>query len=350
MPQVVDGRWRGARFWLRMFGLSAIATVLIVVVFADATPRHWAGHWRSVATSVATSFLFAFCIGPMLGVAVPRLAPAIWCRMPAPLNWVALVAVMGVCALAGSAVAVTILTVVGYGPTARWLDFYIGSMRISVVMTLAIGIVVTAYEMNRARLAQANTQARLASLESRVQPHFLFNTLNSIAALTHNDPAGAERMTTELAAILRSSLDSHETPLVTLGDELALVRNYLSIEHVRFGDRLHFSIDTDGAPMDARVPRMSIQTLVENSVKYAVSPRREGATIGVYASAANGRLRVEVHDDGPGFDTGAVPAGHGLSLLRDRLELLFNRRARLTLDGRPGATSVAIDLPHEPIR
>jgi len=332
-----------------MLGLSAAATVVIVAVFADATPRHWTGHWRDFATSVAASFLFALCIGPIVGFAVPRLAPAIWCRIPAPLNWVAIVAAMGVCALAGSAVAVTILTAIGYSPASRWLALYIGSMRIALTMTLAIGIVVTAYEMNRARLAQATTQARLTSLESRVQPHFLFNTLNSIAALTHVDPAGAERMTAELAAILRSSLDSQATPLVTLGDELTLVRNYLSIEHVRFGDRLRFSIDADGAPMDARVPRMSIQTMVENSVKYAVSPRREGATIAVYAAGANGRLRVEVRDDGPGFDTGAVPAGHGLSLLRDRLELLFNRRARLTLDGTPGATSVAIDLPHEQI-
>ena len=347
MPQV-DGRWRGVRFWLRMLGLSVIAAGVIVIAFNDATPRHWTGHWRELATSIGAAFLFALCIGPIVGVAVPRLAPIIWCRLSAPLNWVAIVAVMGACALAGSALAVTILTGIGYSPASRWVAFYTGSMRISVVMTLAVGIVVTAYEMSRARLAQANAQARLASLESRVQPHFLFNTLNSIAALTHEDPAGAERMTTELAAILRSSLDSHETPLITLQEELSLVRSYLSIERVRFGDRLRFSIEADGAPMDARVPRMSVQTLVENSVKYAVSARREGGTVGVYAGAANGRLRVEVRDDGPGFNAAAAQPGHGLSLLRDRLELLFKRLARLTIDGTPGATSVAIDLPYEP--
>jgi sensor histidine kinase YesM len=88
-------------------------------------------------------------------------------------------------------------------------------------------------------------EAQLASLESRVNPHFLFNTLNSIAAMTHTDPQGAERMTHQLASLMRSSLDAASVPLVCLRDEIDLVRSYLAIERVRFGDRLRYTIDVD---------------------------------------------------------------------------------------------------------
>ena len=130
-------------------------------------------------------------------------------------------------------------------------------------------------ERDEAEARRLAAEAQLASIESRVQPHFLFNTLNSIAALTHDDPAGAERMTGQLASLLRSSLDSTATPLVTLEQELRVVRAYLDIERVRFGDRLRYDVAPRWGAA-ATVPRMALQTLVENSVKYAVSPRREG--------------------------------------------------------------------------
>ena len=116
-----------------------------------------------------------------------------------------------------------------------------------------------------------------------MQPHFLFNTLNSIAALIPRDPEGAERMTGQLASLMRSSLDSTASSLVPLEQELKIVRDYLDIERVRFGERLRFQIDADGVPGSVMVPRLSLQTLVENSVKYAVSPRREGATVTIRA-------------------------------------------------------------------
>ena len=314
----------------------------IAVVFSDITIRT---PWRVMAQAFLTSLLFAVCIGPPTAFAMPKLAPAISCRFGFPFNWIAIAATMTAFALAGSAVAIGILILVGHLPAALFWHWFLGSIRVSVAVTLTIGLLITVREMNNAQLERALTQTQLASLESRVQPHFLFNTLNSIAALTHEDPAGAERMTTQLAALLRSSFDAQDTPLVPLRDELALMRHYLDIERVRFGDRLRFTIAIDGAPADARVPRMAIQTLVENSVKYAVSPRREGATIAVYAGAANGRLRIEVRDDGPGFDIATVPPGHGLTLLRDRLRLLFENRAELTIDGTPGRTIVAMEFP-----
>ncbi len=338
MSQVRRRRGR----WVWIAATYIVLAAAIAVVFSDITIRT---PWRVLEQAFSTSLLFGLCIGPVTAYAMPRLAPHIWCRLRFPFNWIALAVAMSLFAIAGSAVAIVILILVRYIPAASFWHWYAGSIRVSIAVTLTIGLFVSAFEMNRARLAQATAQAQLASLERRVQPHFLFNTLNSIAALTHDNPAGAERMTTQLATLLRSSLDASDAPLVRLEDELALVRSYLEIERVRFGDRLRFSIAVDGAPPDARVPRMTVQTLVENSVKYAVSARREGATIGVYAGASGPRVRVEVSDDGPGFDAALLPAGHGLTLLRDRLELLFNRRAALTIDGTPGATRVAVDLP-----
>jgi LytS/YehU family sensor histidine kinase len=200
-------------------------------------------------------------------------------------------------------------------------------------------------ERDEAEARRAATEAQLASLESRVNPHFLFNTLNSIASLTHSDPPGAERMTNQLASLMRSSLDSGSAPLVTLEEELKLVRDYLDIERVRFGDRLRFSIDVGEGAGDVRIPRLSLQTLVENSIKFAIAPSREGGCLSIRAAVSNEIARLEVQDDGPGFDATQVRDGHGLALLTSRLEMSFGERATLHIDGRRGGTCVTIEVP-----
>ena len=273
-----------------------------------------------------------------------------------------MIVVMIIIAAAGSLLALTILTAVGYIQGGRmFAAWFGGSLKVSIIITLTFGILITAYEVMRAQLDAATLQlrtkerdeaeahrvaaeAQLASIESRVQPHFLFNTLNSIAALVHDDPAGAERMTGQLASLMRSSLDTQSTPLVPLAQELRVVRDYLEIERVRFGDRLRFTLDVPATAERTLVPRMSLQTLVENSVKFAVSPRRDGAAIAVRAAATGERVRITVEDDGPGF-SGAAPDGHGLALLRSRLGMLFGNRAALDIESGPGRTSVSIEVP-----
>jgi two-component system, LytTR family, sensor kinase len=161
----------------------------------------------------------------------------------------------------------------------------------------------------------------------------------------HDDPAGAERMTGQLASLLRSSLDSSSTPLVRLDDELRVVRAYLDIERVRFGERLHYAVDVENHLASALVPRLGLQTLVENSVEYCVSPSRSGGSIRITAGATAEGVRLAVEDDGPGFDAALRPAGHGLDLLAGRLRLLFEHGASLSVDSRPGRTCVSIDVP-----
>ena len=344
-------------YWMRIAGANILASVFVVVAFSGVTIRT---PPREILVAFGVAFVFSSCIGPLLGIVIPRIAPVLWWRLPFPLTWIALVGSMIALAIAGSAAAITILTAIGYLPPARFFQWLAGSLRIAIVVTLTIGLLFTIYEMMQERLHEATlalrtkerdesearrlaAEAQLASLESRVQPHFLFNTLNSIAALIHDDPAGAERMTGQLAALLRSSLD--QTPLVTVGDELRMVRDYLEIERVRFGDRLRYRLDIEPAAEHARLPKLVVQTLVENSVKYAVSARRDGASVIVRANVADGRLRIAVEDDGPGFDASQFPPGHGLALVRSRLAMTLGESARMDVVSRRGFTSISIDAP-----
>jgi two-component system LytT family sensor kinase len=132
---------------------------------------------------------------------------------------------------------------------------------------------------------------------------------------------------------------------VPLEQEAKHVRDYLEIEHVRFGDRLRFEIRIPDEANTTLVPRLAVQTIVENSVKYAVSVQRDGASILVTAHRANGRMHLEVADDGPGFDAAAIPDGHGLALIRARLARLYSGDATLSVRSQAGRTTVSMDLP-----
>jgi two-component system sensor histidine kinase AlgZ len=350
------------RYWRRIAVVSVAAAVVVVLGFSGATfstPR------RELAEAFGVALLFSTIIAPLLALIMPRVSHAVRGRFTFPFDWMVLVATMIGVATAGSFVAILILAAVGYlkgaGIIATWMA---GSLKVSIIITLTFGIFTTVLESLRTRLQEATlalrtkerdeaearrltAEAQLASIESRVQPHFLFNTLNSIAALVHDDPAGAERMTGQLAALLRSALDSTATPLVPLDDELRVVRAYLDIERVRFGERLRYSVDVPDGAGPRLVPRMALQTLVENSVKFAVSPRRAGASIAVRATPANGRLALSVEDDGPGFDPQQRPAGHGLDLLAARLKMLFGNRASMRVESRPGYSGVTIEVPDD---
>ena len=305
---------RDRHYWLRMLGWSIASAVTAVVIFSGVT---WQTPWRRLVEPFLVSLVFTVSIVPLAAFTMPRVMPAIRGRFDFPFDWLLVVVVMVALGLVGSTLGIGVLRTVGYiGPGHVW-EWFVGSLKSTLVMTLIFGLSISAVEAMRTRLeattlalrtkerdeAEARrlmAEAQLSSLESRVNPHFLFNTLNSIATLVHDNPTAAERMTTQLAALLRSSLDSAST-LVPLADELNVVRAYLDIERVRFGDRLRYEVRTEGDAGQIRVPRLAVQTLVENSVKYAVAPSRHGASIEVCAAVTNGHLRIDVIDDGPGF-------------------------------------------------
>jgi LytS/YehU family sensor histidine kinase len=348
---------KSARFWAGVVAINIAASMLANIAFSDAG---WQGLPQFLHAS-ALSALFSLCCSSLCIIGLPHLVPLARRWLPFPLDWAAIVLVLIGFASAGMLIALGTLAAVGYiGSADVFVRWFAGALKIAIITTILFGVFGTIVESLRSRLdaatlalrtkerdeaeaRRAAAEAQLASLESRVHPHFLFNTLNSIAALIHEDPAGAERMTGQLASLLRSSLDER-TPLVPLAEELRTVRNYLEIERVRFGDRLRYEVSADDASADVPVPRLAVQTLVENCIKYAVSPHRDGASIAVRAATSDGRVRVEVEDDGPGFDASSVPEGHGLALVRERLTRTIGANAALHIDTEPGRTCVAIEF------
>jgi sensor histidine kinase YesM len=348
------------RNWLWLLGINVVANLV-----ADVTLNDHPGGIRPLELLYAAwpGFVVSTTISSMCAVVIPWLAPILFHRFTPWLGWLLVIAMLLVLAVVGSAVAVVLVTILGvYHSWNAFVPALQETIKISIFMTLVFGIYATITGALRSQLDDATlalrtkerdeaearriaSDAQLASLESRVNPHFFFNTLNSIAALTREDAARAERMTTQLASLMRSSLDQSSTPLVPLEQEVQSVRDYLEIEHVRFGGRLRYDIQVAVEARGVPVPRLALQTLVENSVKYAVSARREGASVSITGQRAPGRLRVEVTDDGPGFDASAIPDGHGLALIRARLSMLYRDRASLTVSSQPGRTTVAMDIP-----
>jgi sensor histidine kinase YesM len=348
------------KFWARMAAINAAAALTVGFAFNGVTLHT---PWAKALEIMGVGFLFSSIISSMCALTISAMAPTLFKRVRFPFNWTILMLVLVALSAIGSALALLVLLAIGYlHSREEFVRYLTGTLKASTIITLVFGVFGTLIELLQVRLNDATValrtkerdeadarrvaaEAQLASIESRVQPHFLFNTLNSIAALVHDDPAGAERMTGQLAALLRSALDSTAVPLVSLDEELRVVRAYLDIERVRFGDRLRYEVKLGDGTGSASVPRMALQTLVENSVKYAVSPRREGGSICVTAAATDGRVRVTVEDDGPGFNAAHRPEGHGLALLDARLAMLFGDRATMRVDSRPGHTGVTLDVP-----
>lgn len=168
----------------------------------------------------------------------------------------------------------------------------------------------------------AGTQARLAELQSRIRPHFLFNALNSAIALVRLDPAQAEAVLEDLAELFRAALVGSGEQ-VTLGEEVALAQRYLAIEQVRFGDRLKVRWKIDPQTAGARVPSLLLQPLVENAVRHGVEPSAQGGDIRIRAQARRGQALITITNTVP---EGRPRKGHGMALLnvRDRLQLLHD--------------------------
>jgi sensor histidine kinase YesM len=197
------------------------------------------------------------------------------------------------------------------------------------------------------RAQKLAAEARLRSLESRLHPHFLFNALNSISSLVVENPVLAERMVGRLAALLRSSLDNTNQSMIPLQQETAMVKDYLEIEKIRFGDKLRGQVNVPEELQDTKIPPLSILSLVENAVKHGITRQRSGGEclVTAFMQESNGNLLIEVCDTGPGFDLAAIGAGHGLDNLVERLNTLFGERAFLKVFQRDGWCVVQMGIP-----
>jgi sensor histidine kinase YesM len=244
-----------------------------------------------------------------------------------------------------------------------WAEFR-GSYPTCIVITLVVGLSISSFETMRHKLQSATlelrtrqveqeranklvAEAKLSSLAARIHPHFLFNTLNSIASLIPTDPRRAEDTVSRLASLLRFSLSENQSRLVPFEQEFKIVRDYLEIEQTRFGQRLRYRIDAPPDVDHIRVPPLAVQSLVENSIKHVVAQRPEGGSIEVVGANEANRVRLQVIDNGPGFSLESITPEHGLGNLVSRLELLYGDRAQLSVTRNDGKTIVTLLFPVE---
>jgi signal transduction histidine kinase len=327
------------------------------VIVAVIAPSYWASNHHS---DLAVFFFIALIIGGLSWSIMPTLGA--WTEHKPPLlRWTILVsALLGTGTLGTAIAAAAGYYAFGAGQGAfSPLRLFANTLPVALAITMVVGVITTLIVSSKERLEASRTalqtqrlereraeklaaEAQLASLTSRVQPHFLFNTLNSISALIRENPEQAEQTIERLASLLRSSLDQTET--VPLEQEIKLVRDYLEIQKTRLGGRLHFQVTVEPG-IRASVPPFSVQTLVENAVKHVAGRRQEGVTLQIQVRRFDGNVVVFVTDDGPGFAEDALKAGHGLDNLQARLRAIYGDRAGLEFLPEQGSMIVRLRVP-----
>ncbi len=233
-------------------------------------------------------------------------------------------------------------------------QFFMGMMLYMILASLMYAVLAGARlreEQRRATEAEAlRAKAELQALRAQLNPHFLFNTLHSLLALVRNEPQAAEDAIEQFADLLRYASRVHDETRdeVTLSDEWQFVQNYLALESLRIGERLAVHADIDKAALECVVPAFCLQPLVENAIRHGIAPRASGGTMWIRGSITDGKLQLEVKDDGPGADYAAVfNSGRlGLRLVRQRLEALYGNRARFEVVTLPAhGFTVRVSVP-----
>jgi two-component system, LytTR family, sensor histidine kinase AlgZ len=339
----MSSRSRAPSLLFRLAASLAICIAAAMVVTA--------GNWplRSIGRTFGICLVYSVCVGGLSFLSLPRLGPVCG-KMRVPWNWIAFLTACLALGVVGCLLSDVALVEMGVFTLVPFWAVFRSDVRLCVVITMAFGAGTFLYETIRFKLERAKVEeerARFSSLESRIHPHFLFNTLNSISALIREDPLKAERTVEQLSALLRYSLDLNASRLATLRNEMRIVTDYLDIEKTRFGERLRYAIDVPPALEDLEVPPMAVQTLVENSIKHAVSRSRRGGEVRIAARMVEDRFEIEVSDDGPGFHASEIKEGHGLDSLRSRLSSLFAEDATLRIASAAGRTAVTISLPRK---
>jgi len=234
-------------------------------------------------------------------------------------------------------------------------------MMMVAVLSIIFGLAMTAYfsisaklaetvsklaekEVQEQRLLRLKTEAELEALRARVNPHFLFNTLNSIASLIPEDPRKAEEMVQRMSNLFHYVLTAGDRGLVPLETELDVITEYLEIERVRLGTRLEFDIDRGGALDGVMIPGMLLQPLVENSVKYGIASEKNGGRVEVSCRRDGDRCSITIVDTGRGFDSQSTGEGFGIGGVRQRLELIYPGTHEFDISSDDGVT-VRIGIP-----
>jgi two-component system, LytTR family, sensor histidine kinase AlgZ len=302
-----------------LFALLVVGALTVTVMWlAHDDPRDWSAY--------SVSMLFVTLLGMVVAVTLCMLRPWLQ-RLPKHLPYV------GVWLLI--LLLVLIASIVGH-----WFDgalqmhlvrssvavFVRDNMLIAALLGAAMLRYFYVLAQWQARLA-AVTRAQVEALQARIRPHFLFNSMNTVAALIRVDPAAAERTVEDLSELFRAALGQHDTDDGTLGDELALIDRYLAIEQLRLGARLRVQRELDDLPADFPLPRLLLQPLVENAVRHGIQPLREGGEVILRGHRDGNGIRIEISNPLPDTPT-ERGNGHGLDSVRQRIVYRYGALAK----------------------
>ena len=318
-----------------VFTLVVVAELVVVI---DALAPDARMHWRGFATATA----FVVWLALLASLLLCRLSPLLmrWPRAFAwPLVWAALVALVAL----ASAVVARLDHALGTALTpAASVRFVLDNTILTALLGAALLRYFYVLAEWRARLA-AVARAQFDALQARIRPHFLYNSMNTVAALVRVDPDAAERTVEDLSELFRASLGADDQPS-TLGAELGLIDRYLAIEQLRLGERLNVQRDLGDLPPDLEMPALLLQPLVENAVYHGIQPRREGGTLRMSGRRLPGAVEIEIANPLP---DAAAPkrSGHGLDSVRRRIAYHFGERGGLETRTDDGVFRVIVRLP-----
>ncbi len=317
--------------------------------------------WPLLVLNLMLWYVPAALIGPIFSVAARfRLDSDRWLRAVA--IHAAAAVVFSVIHAAGMLVVLRVLwpdlplrpgeTWMSYaqGSYLRNLDWALMTYAAIVGLSYALGYYRESQEraLMAAQLETSLVEARLKRLEAELHPHFLFNTLHAVSALVHSNPEAADRMISRLSDLLRLTFDRSGGPAVPLKEELEFLHKYLEIEQIRFQDRLSVEFHIDPEALDAEVPRLILQPLVENSIKHGIAPRSGRGLIEISARREDQGVWIEVRDNGVGLSVNArerFNSGVGLSNTRARLQYMYGDRHRLEFADGHGGLAVQMLIP-----
>jgi two-component system sensor histidine kinase AlgZ len=319
-----------------VFTLLVIATLTATAMwFASDNRRDWSGY--------SVSILFVTWLALVIGLTLCMLRPLLR-RLPRYMPYIAAWLVIMPIVAGASIVAhgfddALQLQLVHSAPSVFVRD------NVAIAALIGAGMLRYFYVLSQwqARLS-AVTRAQVEALQARIRPHFLFNSMNTVAALIRVDPTAAERTVEDLSELFRAALGPHDTGDGTLGDELALVERYLAIEQLRLGARLQVQRELDELPADFPLPRLLLQPLVENAVRHGIQPLRGGGTVTLRGRREDHGIRIEIINPLP--PTPAEPGnGHGLDSVRRRIAYRYGPTAKVQAGPQDERFVVLLYLP-----
>lgn len=324
----------------------AICTLIALIITLISPDRHFLKNFV-----VSQSFGMTICSIVLL---------LLWFFKPQ--NWAKLLVVIAVAVstgtTAGMYIGLSIMEDILHIPVNWPVSVFVKTMIVAMIFSAACLYIFIAKsklkhrqemieeeKMKNVSMQKEALQANLRMLQAQIEPHFLFNTLSNVISLIDTEPSRGKAMLLDLTKYLRTSLSRTLPEKTTLAQEVDMIKAYLSIQKIRMGDRLNFTIDVPDGLRAHPFPPMLLQPLVENAIKHGLEPKIEGGEIFIGAARNNDHLRLEVMDTGLGFSS-FTPNGVGLANVRERLSLLFADQGKLTMEeNHPSGVKAVIEVP-----